>query len=258
MLKPRLIFTLLYSEGTFNLSRNFNLQSVGDLDWLTDNYEFESIAQSIDELVILNVNRNSEALDNFCLNIQKLSKYCFMPISVGGNINDIKQVEALFNNGADKIVLNTAYFTNESLVLDVIKRYGRQSIVASVDFKRNEQNNLETYIKNGSELTGLNLKETIKHINLIGAGEVYLTSITNDGTGFGYDLDALKIAFNECDLPIIASGGADTYDKLVQGIQSGFTNAVSTSHLYNFICDGLKDARESMMIEGVNLSKWKF
>ena len=258
MLKPRLIFTLLYADKSFNLSRNFKLQKVGDYEWLINNYDFESIARSIDELAILNVNKDDDDFENFCMHLKKISEFCFMPIAVGGNIRNTEQTSLLFDSGADKVVLNTTFFTDHTLIKTLVKKYGSQSIVSSIDFKKNKEAEYKVYINNGLTETDFTLSEAISQVEQLGAGEVYLTSIENDGTGFGYDLEALRIAHNSCNLPIIASGGADTYDKLVEGLNSGLVSAVSTSHLYNFICDGLKDARESMIEEGIQLSNWNF
>jgi cyclase len=258
MLKPRLIFTLLYSNGQFNLSRNFNLQIVGDSDWLKNNYEFESIARSIDELVILNVGNPDSNFDDFCNQVEEISRYCFMPIAAGGLIRSIEQATKLFNKGADKIILNTPFFNNQNLVRSLVRIYGSQAVIASLDFRKLEKEYYMTYITNGTISTGVDLKSAVEIIERNGAGEIYMTSIDRDGTGFGYDQDALKIGSSNCNLPIIASGGADTYDKLVEGLNFGDISAVSTSHLFNFICDGLMDAREQMIKEGINLSKWEF
>jgi cyclase len=258
MVKPRLVFTLLYANGFFNLSRNFNLQIVGDQEWLTNNYEFESIARSIDELVILNVGKSVDNFDDFCTQVGEIARYCFMPIAAGGNIRTIEHASKLFNSGADKIVLNTPFFTNQKLITDIARMYGSQAVISSIDFKRTPDGSYPTFIDNGGTLTGIDLATAIKNNEALGAGELYITSIDRDGTGFGYDLQAIEIAHNSCQLPIIASGGADTYDKLVEGLHTGFVSAVSTSHLFNFICDGLKDARDSMIEEGIHLSKWNF
>jgi cyclase len=91
-----------------------------------------------------------------------------------------------------------------------------------------------------------------------GAGEIYLTSIDRDGTGMGYDLAALQTAFKSCDLPIMASGGDDMSDRLAEGIRSGFAFALSTAHLFNFMGDGLRDAREELNADGIPLSHWNF
>jgi cyclase len=257
MLKPRLIFTLLYNEGVFSVSRNFNLQSVGDLGWLRENYEFDSIARSIDELVILNVSRKENSQADFLKCIHEISNFCFMPIAIGGKIRNLKDAHLMFDSGADKLILNTPYISDNLLIKDLIKLYGLQAIVASIDFKRNNFN-YDVFINNGETKSEYNLEDSIKLVQQIGAGELMLTSIDRDGTGLGYDLEALSLASEICKIPIIASGGADTYDKLVEGITSNHVDAVSTSHLFNFMGDGLYDAREEMRLCGINLSNWNF
>ena len=251
-------FTLLYANGNFFLSRNFNLQEVGDFDWLMENYEFESIARSIDELLILNVGRSELDWPGFLQNVQKVVKYCFMPVAVGGGISNTEQVRFLFENGADKVVLNSVFFSDPQLVTSLVSLYGTQSIVASLDFRRNDAGEAEIFINGGRENTGVLLADAVSGAARAGAGEIYLTSIDRDGTGMGYDLAALETAFKSCDLPIIASGGADTSDRLAEGIRSGFASAVSTAHLFNFMGDGLRDTREELIADGIPLSQWNF
>ena len=258
MAKPRMCFALLYADGNFHLSRNFNLQEVGDFDWLMENYEFESIARSIDELLILNVGRGETDWPGFLEDVQRVVKHCFMPVAVGGGVRDIEQARLLFENGADKVVLNSAFFRDLQLVTSLARLYGAQSIVASLDFRRNGAGEAEIFIDGGRENTGIPLAEAVSGAARAGAGEIYLTSIDRDGTGMGYDLAALETAFKSCDLPIIAAGGADTSDRLAEGIRSGFASAVLTAHLFNFMCDGLRDAREQLIAGGIPLSKWNF
>jgi len=258
MVKPRMCFTLLYADDNFHLSRNFSLQEVGDLDWLMTNYEFESIVRSVDELLILNVGKGELDWSRFLKTVREVVKHCFMPVAVGGGIRNADQARLLFENGADKLVLNSAFFTESDLVTGLAKLYGEQSIVASIDFRRNNSGVAEVFIDGGSLNTGLPLAAGVSGAARRGAGEIYLTSIDRDGTGIGYDLAALEIAFKSCDLPIIAAGGADTTDRLAEGIRSGFVSAVSTAHLFNFMCDGLRDSREELIKDGITLSKWSF
>ena len=258
MAKPRMCFALLYADGNFHLSRNFNLQEVGNFDWLMENYEFESITRSIDELLILNVGRGAPDWPGFIENVQKVVKYCFMPVAVGGGIRNTEQARLLFENGADKLVLNSAFFRDAQLVNRLARLYGAQSIVASLDFQRNGAGEAEIFVDGGRENTGVRLAEAVSGAARAGAGEIYLTSIDRDGTGMGYDLEALQTAFKACDLPIIAAGGADTSDRLGEGIRSGFASAVSTAHLFNFMCDGLREAREELIADGIPLSHWNF
>jgi len=258
MPRARLIFTLLYAKGRFHLSRNFNLQAVGDLKWLLQAYEFESIARAIDELIILNVEREPTDPTEFIETVQHLARGCFMPIAVGGGVRTLEQAEMLFNGGADKIVLNSAYNDSPELVSRIVDAYGSQSVVASIDFRRAPDDSTSTFVECGGRRTELDVKGALFRAVEVGAGEIYLTSIDRDGTGLGYDLSALKQAYESCNLPVIASGGADTYDRLAEGIHSGYASAVATAHLFNFMGDGLTDARVGLIAEGITLSKWDF
>lgn len=258
MVRPRMCFALLYAGGSFHLSRNFDLQAVGDVEWLMENYEFDSIARSIDELLILNVGRDAFDWSGFIRNVQRIAKHCFMPVAVGGGIRTTEQARHLFDNGADKIVLNSAFFTDPRLVSELAGLYGSQSIVASLDFKRNADGAAKVFVGCGRENTGVDLATAVVRAAETGAGEIYLTSIERDGTGMGYDLPALELVYKSCDLPIIAAGGADTGDRLAEGIRSGFVSAVSTAHLFNFMCDGLRDARQELIASGIPLSQWNF
>ena len=258
MNKPRLCFTLLYANGMFHLSRNFKLQAVGDLSWLIDNYEFEFIARSIDELIILNVDKGEVNWQEFVSVVHKITTQCFMPVAIGGGIRSIDHAQILFANGADKIVLNSVYFEDPELVTLLVRNFGAQSIIASLDFMSEEGCEGEVFINCGQKKTSLTISDALKIVVRVGAGEVYLTSIDRDGTGMGYDLMAIERAYNLCDLPLIASGGADTYDRLAEGIRSGFVSAVSTSHLFNFMGSGLRDARNELINDGIGLSSWSF
>jgi cyclase len=258
MAKPRMCFALLYAAGSFHLSRNFKLQAVGNFDWLIENYEFESIARSIDELVILNVSRGATDWPDFITTVQKLVRQCFMPVAVGGGIRSADQARQLFENGADKVVLNSAFFKNPELVETLAKSYGAQSIVASIDFRRDDAGDTRVFIDGGVTDAEVDLSTAVSCAADLGAGEIFLTSIDRDGTGMGYDIPALEQAHTCCDLPIIAAGGADTSDRLAEGILSGYASAVSTAHLFNFMCDGLQDARRQLITDGIPLSHWNF
>lgn len=255
MLKHRLLFTLLSSNGTFMLSRNFRLQSVGDLKWLKDRYDFNAIAFSIDELVVLNVERGSKNINVFCQNLLDLTKNCFIPIAAGGGIDNIDVAYRLFNSGADKLVINSILFKNPELVGELVTTFGGQSIIASLDYKTSDNENV-VYIENGQISTGLRLEEAVKRVVALGVGEIYVTSIERDGTGQGFDLATLKRITELSPIPIIASGGVGRFDQLVMGIENAGVQAVSTANLFNFMADGLIEARSFMKEKGIALAEW--
>lgn len=255
MLKKRLIFVLLYDDGKFMLSRNFKLQSVGDMEWLRDNYEYDSIAYAIDELVILNVSKESKDITGFCDCLKNVTKQYFMPIAAGGGIRNTEDAKMIFDAGADKIVLNTSYFNTPDLIKELIKIYGKQSIIASIDYNRNEENN-PVYINSGQDKIQIGLAEAVMHIENIGVGEFLITSMYDDGTGEGYDYDNLLEISNLVTTPIIANGGCGQFSQFVKVFQQCHVNAAATADLFNFMCDGLQEAREFVRDNGIELAKW--
>ena len=171
MLKKRLIFTLLYKKNNFFLSRNFRLQKVGGLEWLIKNYNFAKIASSIDELVILNLSSDKSDSKQFCDDIRLITKNCFIPVSLGGGIKSIKEASILFANGADKIVINSALFTDPRLIKEISEIYGNQSIIASVDFKI-KNDNYFVYIQNGTQLINYDLGDYLGYLDSLPIGEI--------------------------------------------------------------------------------------
>lgn len=237
------------------LSRNFRLQQVGNLQWLKDHYDFDAIAYSIDELIVLNVGREGKDADLFCQSLLELGKGCFIPIAAGGGIESFDDACKLFDAGADKLVINSALFKKPELVRELVRNYGGQSIVASLDYKV-AGNEALVYIENGQLNTGARLEEAVEKVVALGVGEIYLTSIERDGTGQGYDLATLKKIAAISPVPIIASGGVGRDDHLVAGLDDVNVQAVSTANLFNFMEDGLTEARQYMKEQGVSLAEW--
>jgi cyclase len=256
MLRKRIIFTLIYSEDYFIQSRNFRLQKVGNLNWLEKNYKFHKIATSIDELIILNASRKEKNINNFANAITKVIDNVFIPIAAGGGINKIEDVEILFKSGADKIVLNTLLYQSPLIVKKIIKTFGSQSVVASIDCKSDVDNNYKIFIKDGSTKIDFNLVEYIKYLEDLGVGEIYLNSIDRDGTGFGYDLHLVNKVTKLTNLPIIIAGGAGNAIHLIEGLNIKNVSAVATANLFNFIGDGLPNARLEIIESNQNISNW--
>ena len=142
MLKKRLIFTLLYADGYFMQSRNFNIQKVGDINWLRKNYNLNSISSYIDELIILDISRAKRSLDEFIMNLKKISKEFFIPITAGGGIRSFNHASRLLRNGADKILVNSILNTNKNLINQIATTGGSQSIVAGIDYIYSEKHKI--------------------------------------------------------------------------------------------------------------------
>jgi cyclase len=257
MLKSRLIFTLLLQHGTYMLSRNFNLQAVGDLQWIKQYYNFDAIAFSIDELIVLNVEREDSDMQQFSRNLLELNKNCFMPIAAGGNIRTLDDAFLLLHSGADKVVVNTPLFSHPSLVTSLVDTFGSQCVIASIDYKGREDNT-EVFIEHGMTSTGCSVEECVQRAHDLGCGEIYLTSMDLDGTGYGYDLTTITKVNAISKVPVIASGGAGKYEHFAYGIIDGNVSAASTANLFNFLADGLTEARKSMDARGIPVARWDY
>jgi cyclase len=255
MLRKRIIFTLIYSDGSFMQSRNFRLQKVGNLHWLEKNYRFREIAFALDELIVLNATKGEKNIIEFASTISKLVNDVFIPIAAGGGIQTMEDAELLFKNGADKIVLNSLFIQNPSIVKDIIKNYGSQSVIASVDCKLNGSE-YEIFIKDGTQKIDFELLEYINYLEELEVGEIYLNSIDKDGTGFGYDQTLIEKVNKATFLPLIIAGGAGNENHLAQGLKIENVGAVATANLFNFIGDGLPNARKQIINSNDNIANW--
>ncbi len=253
MLKKRLIFTLLIDGDQFVLSRNFNLQKVGNIDWLFNNYNFSNISSYIDELIILNVRNKKKNFENFCSLIKKITKEVFIPIGAGGGIEKVEDVKKLLRSGADKVVINSLLLENRNELRKIAKVVGKQSIIGSLDVIKNNHN-FYVYDNNKCEAV-IELGFLLKKIPSKDIGELYITSIDKDGTGQGYLLNIIDKSKSKIKSPIIISGGAGNWKHLLEGLKHKDINAVSTANLLNFIGSGFKNARIELL-KTLDLPKW--
>ena len=237
-------------------SRNFRLQKVGNLGWLERNYKFKSIAFSLDELIVLNATKSNKSIREFASVVSSLVNDVFIPIAAGGGIRSMDDAELLFNSGADKIVLNSVLFQDINLVTSLVKRYGSQSIVASIDYKINNGTH-EVYINDGNTKCNLNLDDYLIYLEELEIGEIYLNSIDRDGTGFGYDFATIEKYNSRIKTPLIIAGGAGNEMHFKEGLQYDNVSAVATANLFNFIGDGLPNARNKLIASKENIANWK-
>lgn len=257
MLRKRIIFTLIYCDGFFMQSRNFRLQKVGNLNWLEKNYKLQEIAFSLDEIIVLDASKSHKNIHNFSDIIEKLVKNVFIPISAGGGIRSLEDAYLLFNSGADKIVLNSLLIDNPNMVKSMVKQYGSQSILASIDCKFNGKD-YDIYVRDGTEKVDIKLENYITYLEDLGVGEIYLNSIDKDGTGFGFDNALISKINFLTKVPLIIAGGAGNENHLSVGLKIDNVNAVATANLFNFIGDGLPNARKKIIELGLNIANWDF
>ena len=255
MLRKRIIFTLIHENGKFNQSRNFRLQKVGDINWLERNYKFKDIAFSLDELIVLNASKDDKHIEEFAQALEGLVDDVFIPIAAGGGIRSLEDAKLLFNSGADKLVLNSILYEDTDLVKEIIRQYGSQSVVASVDYKIIDGAKV-VVINDGTKTIDMSLEEYIHYVEDLGVGEIYLNSIDKDGTGFGYDFDTIDSISSSMKIPLIIAGGAGNESHLLEGLKRKEVDAVATANLFNFVGNGLPNARKKIIEENLNIARW--
>ena len=238
------------------LSRNFRLQNVGNLEWLKKNYNFSHISYSIDELVVLDVTREEKNLDEFCAALKSLTEGCFVPIAAGGGIRDIESARKLLRSGADKVVINSALFEDKRFVDDLASEFGQQCVVASIDVKSSPNGEYQVWSQNGMKFQEGSAQYWLKKIANYSVGEIYVNSMDKDGTGQGFDLNILDLLPSGLQKSVILAGGAGNPSHLLIGLQHARVDAVATANLFNFVGDGLKEARNSLVSNGIVLPMW--
>lgn len=255
MRKKRLIFTLLYDNGYYMLSRNFRLQKVGDAQWINQNYNFKNISFAIDELVIIDVTRGERNQEKFIESFSKIIDNVFVPISIGGGIRSYQDAKKLFLAGADKIVVNTLLEENPQIISQIRDEYGSQAIVASVDFKFVNDSYL-CYNQNGQRLINYKAVDYIHYLEELKVGELYLNSMDKDGTGQGYDMNFYNM-LEDVRLPIIAVGGAGKIIHFNGCLDLEFIDAVATANLFNFVGNALPLSRKELLASSYPLAKFE-
>jgi len=176
--------------------------------------------------------------------ISKTVEEVFIPITVGGGIRSIENAREILRSGADKIAVNTAAVKNPILIKDLVNEFGSQSIVVSIEAKNINKNKWEVYVEHGREKTGLDVIEWAKKVEELGAGEILLTSIDNEGTRKGYDIEITKRVQEKINIPLIASGGMGEPKDLLDVVSIGKANAVSMADIIHYNKYSLKEIRE--------------
>ena len=188
--------------------------------------------KEVDEIVLLDILASKEGRQpNFEL-LQKISGQCFMPIAYGGGINEMAQAEKLFRLGFEKIVLNSALITHPALVTEVAKRYGSQSVVASIDAKKKLFGQYEAKTHSGTRATNIDPVSLAQQAVELGAGEIFINSIDRDGMMQGYDLELVKRVASTVSVPVVACGGAGVLSHLVEVVREAKASAVAAGSFF--------------------------
>jgi cyclase len=243
----RIIPTLLLHDGGLVKTIKFkNPKYVGDPINAVRIFN----VKEVDELVLLDISASKEGRSPNYKEIEEIASEAFMPIGYGGGIKNLEQIEKLFKIGVEKIILNTSAFSNEKLIKEASSIYGSQSIVVSLDYKKDIWGNYRFFTLSGSNKVKGDCIDVIKRIEDLGAGEVILNSIDNDGTMSGYDLSLLEKLTKEVKLPVVASGGAGNIKDFASAIKSG-ASAVAAGSM--FVYHGIHRAVLISYINGKDL-----
>ena len=207
MYRPRVIPTLLLRNLGLVKSVNFKKHR-----YIGDPINAVKIFNDLkaDELVFLDINANKENRKISLEFVKNVGAEANMPFSVGGGIKTISDIKEIINAGAEKVVLNTFAFENPQFVKDAVNEFGSSTIVVSIDVKKKMFSGQQVYIYSGGKSTGVNPITYAKQIQDLGAGEIILNSIDNDGLMSGYDIELIKKVSKEVEIPVVALGGAGT------------------------------------------------
>ena len=223
MLKNRIIPCLDVKNGRVVKGINFvELKDAGDPVEQAKIYS----DGGADEICFLDITASNENRETIIDIVEKTAKQCFVPLTVGGGVRNIKNIKELLLAGADKVSINTAAVNDISLVEEASKKFGSQCIVVAIDAKNVSQNKWEVFTHGGRNKTGIDVVEFSKKVEKAGAGEILLTSMDKDGTKSGYDIKLLKMVTNRTNIPVIASGGVGTLSHMYDGIINGGASAV--------------------------------
>jgi imidazole glycerol-phosphate synthase subunit HisF len=209
-------------------------------------------AQGADELVFLDITASSDNRAIMHDVVAATAEQCFMPLTVGGGLRTIADIEAMLKSGADKVSLNTAAIKNPDLIRAASDRFGAQCIVLAVDAKREpDGKSWRVYTHGGRNPTELDAVAWAKRAVALGAGEILLTSMDADGTQAGYDVALTRAVSDAVEVPVIASGGAGKLDHFADVLDQGHASAVLAASLFHFGTFTISQVKEFLATHGV-------
>ena len=219
------------------------LRKVGDPNEMAREY----YNQGIDEIIFMDAVAAYYDRNSLTKIIEKACKDVFVPITVGGGIREIEDIQIALNAGADKIAINTRAVQNPNFIKESSKVFGSQCIVSSIDAKKITQDKWEVYVDNGREPTGKDVIEWAQEVEALGAGEIMLTSIDKEGTKKGYDIELNKRVSEVVTIPIISSGGAGKGEDVAEVIQNTDIDAVSIASLFHYKIEQINTLKEYLI-----------
>jgi cyclase len=187
-----------------------------------------------DELIYMDVVASLYGRNNLFEIVERTSRDIFLPLTVGGGVRNLEDIRSLLQAGADKVAINTMAIQNPDLVRQASQRFGSSTIVVSIEAIRHENGTYEAYTDNGRESTGVDVFEWARRVCDLGAGEILLTSIHQEGTGSGFDIDLVRRVSQSVPIPVIACGGAGNVEHVVTAVRLGFADAVALASILHY------------------------
>jgi cyclase len=206
-----------------------------------------------DELIYMDIVASLYGRNNLTQIVQHAASNVFIPMTVGGGIRSVEDVTEILRAGADKVAINTAAVKRPQLITEVSRRFGSQCMVLSIEAKKVADNHWEAYTDNGRERTGLNAVEWAQRGVELGAGEVLLTSVDQEGTRKGFDVALTRAISSVVPVPVIASGGMGNTAHLIQVIKEGGADAVAMADILHYGRMALPDIRNAAQTAGLTV-----
>jgi cyclase len=257
VLKVRVIPTLLWKE--FGLVKGVGFDSWRRVGTMMPAIKVYNTRQ-VDELIVLDITATFEGRVPDYESINEFSAECFVPLTVGGGVRNLEDIKNLLRAGADKISINSAAYDNPHLIREAADKYGSQCIVVSIDAQKTAGGNYESISHCGTRSTGKPVDSWAREVEALGAGEILLTSIERDGTMQGYDLDLINSVTRNAGIPVIASGGAGSYQDMYEAISVANCSAVAAASIFHFTQQTPMEAKKFLSanriaVRNVNVEK---
>ena len=249
MVKIRIIPCLDVKDGRVVKGINFlNLIDAGDPVEQAKHYS----DNGADEICFLDISASLENRDTMINVVKKTANEVFIPLTVGGGISSIDNIQALLKAGADKVSINSAAIKNPNIIKEASEYFGNQCIVVAVDAKKHN-NDWFVYSHGGTKKTDLHALSWIEKAQKLGAGEILLTSMDRDGTKSGFDLALTAEISQSVPVPVIASGGVGTLQHLADGVSLGQADAVLAASIFHYGQHTIAEAKRFMRDQGITV-----
>lgn len=212
--------------------------------------------QGADEIIYIDIVASLYGRSNLLEIVRKTTEDVFIPVTVGGGIRSVVDVKELLDNGADKVAINTSAIRSPSLIREVSQRFGSQCMVLSIEAKRQSDGSWRAYTDNARERTDLDVVEWAQQSVELGAGEILLTSIDQEGTRRGFDLELIRLVSRAVSVPVIASGGMGKVSDLVSAVKEAGADAVAMADVLHYGRLSLPTIRAGAKSAGVKVRDW--